>query len=173
MRLEKISNTMTPPRRTRKWKRTFFLKTLEKGKTLLTHVLINKVVKDTKTKNFVAKPHEKSLARSHLQPMSKLPPSVNRLAKVNVTKMMIEEKDHKSFFEFWREEAEKTQEYGKYMTELCLRMTNHSHCTNPNLFVHNQLSSSFISPSQFTPPMSSSTPPFSPVSWIGTLSNKF
>ena len=84
----------------KKVKANIFLKTLEKGKTLLTHVLINKVVKDTKTKNFVAKPHEKSLARSHLQPMSKLPPSVNRLAKVNVTKMMIEEKDHKSFFEF-------------------------------------------------------------------------
>ena len=84
----------------KKVKANIFLKTLEKGKTLLTHVLINKVVKDTKTKKFVAKPHEKSLARSHLQPMSKLPPSINRLAKVNVTKMMIEEKDHKSFFEF-------------------------------------------------------------------------
>ena len=105
--------------------------------------------------------------------MSHLAASFNSLAEVNARKMMIEEKDCKSLLEFRREEAEKTQEHKKYVAELYLRMMNHRHSTNPNPFVHNQVSSSFISPSEFTPPMSSSTPPFSPVSRIGALSNRF
>ena len=125
----------------------------------------DKVVEDAKNK--------RSVARSQLQAMSHLAASVDRLAEVNARKMMIEEKDCKSLLEFRREEAEKTRECKKYMAELYLRMMNHRHSTNPNPFVHNQVSSSFISPSEFTPPMSSSTPPFSPVSRIGALSNRF
>ena len=87
--------------------------------------------------------------------------------------MIIEEKDSKCFLEFRRKEAEKTGEHEKYMSGLYLRMMNNGHSTNPNPFVHNQLSTSFISPLEFTPPMSSNTPPFSPISQIGALSNRF
>ena len=47
------------------------------------------------------------------------------------------------------------------------------HSNNRNALVHKQISSSFISHSEFTPPMSSSTLPFSPVNRIGALSNRF
>ena len=50
---------------------------------------------------------------------------------------------------------------------------NHSHSTNPNPFANNHLSSSFISPSEFTPHLSSSTPLISPVNWIGVISKCF
>ena len=113
------------------------------------------------------------MARSHLQAMNQLAASINSLAKVNARKMVIEEKDRKLLLEFRREEAEKTRQHEKCMVALYLRMMNHSNTTNPNPFVHNQLSSSFISPSGFTPPMSSSTPQFLPVSRIGALSNRF
>ena len=93
------------------------------------------------------------MACSQLQAMSQLVDSVNRLAEVNARKMMIEKKDSKSLLEFRKEEAEKMQEHEKYMAELYLRMMNHVHSTNPNPFAHNQLSRSFISPSEFTPPM--------------------
>ena len=55
----------------------------------------DKVVEDAENKKkFVAKPHKKiSVARSQLQAMSQLAASVNRLAKVNARKTMIEEKD--------------------------------------------------------------------------------
>ena len=76
---------------------------------------------------------------------------------------MFEEKDLKSLLDFGRKEAEKTREHEKCICELYLRMLNYSHSTNPNPFVHNELSSNFISPSEFTPPMSSNTPTFSPV----------
>ena len=105
--------------------------------------------------------------------MSQLAASVNRLPEVDARKMIIEEKDHKSLLEFRKKEAEKTQEHKGYMAKLYLRMMNHSHSTNPNQFAHNQLSSSFIFPSEFTPFISLSTPPFFPVSRIGVLSNRF
>ena len=135
----------------------------------------DKVVEDAKNKRkAVAKPHGKrSVTRSHLQAMSQLAASVNSLAKVNARKMMIEEKDRKSLLEFRREEAEKTRQHEKCMVEHYLRILNHSNSSNPNPFVHKQLSSSSIFPSEFTPPMTSSTPPFLPVTRIGALSNRF
>ena len=86
----------------------------------------DKVVEDAENKKkFVAKPHKKiSVARSQLQAMSQLAASVNRLAKVNARKTIIEEKDRKSLLDFPREEAEKTGEHEKYMAELYLRMMN-------------------------------------------------
>ena len=41
-----------------------------------------------------------------------------------------------------------------------LKNDEYGRTTNPNPFVHNQLSSSLISPSELTPTMSSNTPPF-------------
>ena len=76
---------------------------------------------------------------------------------------MFEEKKFKSLLDFGRKETKKTREHEKYMSELYLRMLNYSHSTNPNPFVHNELSSNFISPSEFTPLISSNTPAFSPV----------
>ena len=152
MRLEKTSNTMTPPPTNKKVKVNIFMKILEKGKTPLTHALI-KLLRMLKRKKVVAKPHEKrSAACSQLKAMSQLAASVNRLAEVNSSKMIIEEQDRKSLLEFRREEAEKTREHEKYMAELYFRMMNHRHSTNPNPFVHNQVSSSFIPPSEFTHP---------------------
>ena len=88
-------------------------------------------------------------------------------------KWRLKKKGRKSLLVFRREEAEKTREQEEYMAELYLRMMNHSHSTNLNPFVYNQLSSSFISPSEFTPPMSSSTAPISQVNRLGALSNRF
>ena len=172
--LEKILNTLTPPPTNKKVKVNIFVKILEKRKTLLTHALI-KLLKMLKTKRRLSLNHTRKevwLAHS-FKFLSHLAASVNSLAEVNARKMMIEEKGCKSLLEFRREEAEKMQEHKKYVAELYLRMMNHRHSTNPNPFVHNQVSSSFISPSEFTPPMSSSTPPFLPVSRIGALSNRF
>ena len=120
----------------------------------------DKVVDDAKKKKkVVAKPHEKrSVARSQLQAMSQLAASVNRLTEVNARKMIIEKKDRKSSLEFRKEDVEKKRKHEKYMAELYLRMLNHSHSTNSNPFVHNQLSNSFTSPSRFTATMSSSAP---------------
>ena len=87
--------------------------------------------------------------------------------------MMIEEKDCKSLSEFGKEDAEKTREHKRYMAKLYLRMMNDSHTSNPNPFIHNQVSSSFIFPPEFTPPMSLNIPPILLVSRIGALSNEF
>ena len=135
----------------------------------------DKVAEDAKNKKeVVAKPHEKrSVARSQLQAMSQLAASVNRLTEVNARKMIIGKKDRKSSLEFRKEDVEKKRKHEKYMAELYLRMMNHSHSTNSNPFVYNQLSNSFISPSKFTATMSSSAASFSPFSQIGALSNRF
>ena len=69
--------------------------------------------------------------------------------------------------------SRKTGEHEKYMAERYLRMMNHIHSTNSNPFVYYQLSSSFISPSEFTPNMSSSTPLISPVNRISLISKRF
>ena len=165
-RLEKTSNTMTPPRTSKEVKVKIFVKALEKGKILLTHPLIN-LLKMLKTKKkFLAKPHEKrSINHSQLRAMIQLADGVIRLTEVNARKMTIEEKEHKSLLKFQRQVAEKTQKQEKNMAEL--------HSTNPNPFVHNQLSRSFISSSEFVPLMSSSASLFSPISRIGGLSNCF
>ena len=83
-RLEKTSNTMTPPRTSKKVKVKIFVKALEKGKILLTHALIN-LLKMLKTKKkFLAKPHEKrSINHSQLQAMIQLADGVIRLTEVN------------------------------------------------------------------------------------------
>ena len=52
------------------------------------------------------------------------------------------------------------------MAELYLRMMNNSHNNIPNALVHNQLPSSFISPSRFNSSMSSRSPQFSPVNRV-------
>ena len=52
------------------------------------------------------------------------------------------------------------------MAELYLRMMNNSHNNIPNALVHNQLPSSFISPSRFNSSMSSRSPQFSLVNRV-------
>ena len=110
----------------------YFCENIKKRKNAV-DTCADKVVEDAKNKKkVVAKPHEKrSVARSHLQTINQLAASVNRLAKGNSRNMMIEEKDRKSLLVFRREEAEKTREHKKYIAELHLRMTNHSHRTKP------------------------------------------
>ena len=97
--------------------------------------------------------------------MIQLTDGVIRLTDVNARKMTVEEKERKSLLKFQGQVAEKMQKQEKNMAEL--------HSTYPNPFVHNQLSNSFISSSEFVPLMSSSTSSFSPVSRIGGLSNRF
>ena len=107
--------------------------------------------------------------------MSQLAAGVTRLAKINARKMAIEEKYFKYLLGDTNGRSMKIMRTRKIHGRalLKLRMMNHSHSTNPNPLVYNQLSSSFMSPSEFIPPVDLTIPPFSPVIRIGTLSNIF
>ena len=125
MRLEKTSNYNDASSDEQESESEHFCENFRKRRNVVDKCA-DKVVEDAENKKkFVAKPHKKiSVARSQLQAMSQLAASVNRLAKVNARKTIIEEKDRKSLLDFPREEAEKTGEHEKYMAELYLRMMN-------------------------------------------------